>query len=46
VARTRAELGPYSSAVVAGEHCYVAGVGGFLTRGRHLVDRGSTQRSN
>jgi 2-iminobutanoate/2-iminopropanoate deaminase len=40
VVRTGAELGPYSSAVVAGEHCYVAGMGGFVPGTRQLVDGG------
>ncbi|HTW98411.1 MAG TPA: RidA family protein [Acidimicrobiales bacterium] len=30
VVTSGSEIGPYSSAVVAGEHCYVAGTGGFL----------------
>ena len=40
VVRTGSELGPYSAAVVAGEHCYVAGMGGFLGGTRDLVDGG------
>ncbi len=37
---TGSELGPYSAAVVAGEHCYVAGMGGFKPGTRELVDGG------
>lgn len=33
-------LGPYSSAVVAGNHCYVAGTGGFLPGTTRLVAGG------
>lgn len=33
-------LGPYSSAIVAGNHCYVAGTGGFLPGTNRLVDGG------
>ena len=37
---TGSELGPYSAAVVAGEHCYVAGMGGFKPGTREIVEGG------
>lgn len=37
---TGSALGPYSSAVVAGEHCYVAGTGGFIPGTTMLVEGG------
>lgn len=37
---TGSALGPYSSAVVAGEHCYVAGTGGFLPGTATIVEGG------
>ncbi|SEP44573.1 RidA family protein [Amycolatopsis saalfeldensis] len=37
---TGSALGPYSSAVVAGEHCYIAGTGGFLPGTSTIVDGG------
>ena len=40
VVHTGSELGPYSAAVVAGEHCYVAGMGGFKPGTRELVEGG------
>lgn len=40
VVNTGSALGPYSSAVVAGNHCYVAGVGGFLPGTMTLVEGG------
>ena len=40
VVHTGSELGPYSAAVVAGEHCYVAGIGGFKPGTRELVEGG------
>ncbi|MFF3501106.1 RidA family protein [Streptomyces sp. NPDC003247] len=33
-------LGPYSQAVVVGNHCYVAGTGGFLPGTSQLVEGG------
>jgi 2-iminobutanoate/2-iminopropanoate deaminase len=33
-------LGPYSSAVVAGNHCYVAGTGGFVPGTGQLTEGG------
>ncbi|MGW2056814.1 RidA family protein [Streptomyces sp. NPDC001840] len=33
-------LGPYSSAVVTGNHCYVAGTGGFIPGTRTLAEGG------
>lgn len=38
VVKSGAEIGPYSSAVVAGNHCYVAGTGGFLPGTGELPD--------
>ncbi|MBP2329234.1 2-iminobutanoate/2-iminopropanoate deaminase [Kibdelosporangium banguiense] len=37
---TGSALGAYSSAVVAGNHCYVAGTGGFLPGTTTIVDGG------
>ncbi|WP_194238298.1 RidA family protein [Streptomyces spongiae] len=33
-------LGPYSQAVIVGNHCYVAGTGGFLPGTAQLVEGG------
>ena len=33
-------IGPYSQAVVVGDHCYVAGTGGFLPGTAQLADGG------
>lgn len=33
-------IGPYSTAVVAGNHCYVAGTGGFVHGTARLVEGG------
>ncbi len=40
VIRSGSEIGPYSSAVVAGNHCYVAGTGGFSPETGKLVPGG------
>jgi len=40
VIKTGSSLGPYSSAVVAGNHCYVAGTGGFIPGTAQIVDGG------
>lgn len=37
---TGSAIGPYSSAVVAGNHCYVAGTGGFTPGTNQLVGGG------
>lgn len=38
VIQNGSSLGPYSQAVVVGNHCYVAGIGGFLPGTATLVD--------
>lgn len=40
VVNTGNSIGPYSSAVVAGNHCYLAGIGGFIPGEATLVDGG------
>ncbi|MFJ7215041.1 RidA family protein [Amycolatopsis sp. NPDC098790] len=40
VVNTGTALGPYSSAVVAGNTCYVAGTGGFLPGTTQVVEGG------
>jgi 2-iminobutanoate/2-iminopropanoate deaminase len=37
---TGGALGPYSSAIVAGNHCYVAGTGGFVPGTAQIVEGG------
>lgn len=40
VVNTGTALGPYSSAVVAGNSCYVAGTGGFIPGTTQVIDGG------
>jgi 2-iminobutanoate/2-iminopropanoate deaminase len=40
VVNTGSALGPYSSAVVAGDTCYVAGTGGFVPGTTRIVEGG------
>ena len=40
VINTGSEIGPYSSAVVTGNHCYISGTGGFMPGTTRLADGG------
>ncbi|MEU5031795.1 RidA family protein [Streptomyces sp. NPDC021218] len=40
IIRNGSSIGPYSQAVIVGNHCYVAGTGGFLPGTAQLVEGG------